>query len=137
MEAHETTTPSGITIPDPDQGTACILVNFAMPSTMFEVWEPFEDGTPGGHNLFGFLRRWKEWAASEEPFLMAVELRFGYPMAFPRAALGENGAVGFSVQYHRREDARAGVRGGAIAVPGQPGMRVLPDGNIEIRVPRG
>lgn len=134
MDMHESRTPSGIHLPDPDQGTPCILVNFAMPSTMFEVWEPFEDGTEGGHNLLGFLSRWKEWAASTEPFLIATEVRFGYPMAFPRAALGVNGAVGMSIHYHRREDARAGVRG--LAVAGQPMVRQLGNGAFEIQVPR-
>lgn len=135
IEPHATVTASGIEIPDPDQGTAYVLVNCAMPSTMFQVWEPFEDGTPGGHNLFGFLRRWKEWAASEEPYLMAIELRFGHPMAFPRAILGESGAVGISVQYHRREDTRAGLRSG-LAVPGQPTVRQLGNGAFEIGIPR-
>lgn len=134
-EPHETTTPSGITIPDPDQGTPYILVNCAMPSTMFQVWEPFEDGTKGGHNLLGFTRRWEEWAASAQPFLYATELRFGHPMAFPRAVLGVNGAVGISIQYHRREDARAGHRSG-LAVPGQPAVVPMGNGTYEIRVPR-
>lgn len=133
-DMHETVGPAGIVIPDPDQGTPYILVNCAMPSTMFQVWEPFEDGTPGGHNLFGFLRRWREWAAGDEPFLIATELRFGHPLAFPRAMLGENGAVGVSVQYHRREDARAGVR--SLAVPGQPQVRQLGNGVLQIDLPR-
>lgn len=132
---HETQTPSGITIPDPDQGTPCILVNCAMPSTMFEIWEPFEDGTPGGHNLFGFLRRWEEWAAGSELFLICTDVRFGHPMALPRAILGDSGAVGISINYHRREDARAGVRSGAIAVPGQPMARSLGNGVVQVDIP--
>jgi len=134
---HETQTPSGIVIADPDQGTPYVLVNCAMPSTMFQVWEPFEDGTPGGHNLLGFLRRWKEWAAGDEPFLMATELRFGHPMALPRAALGENGAVGISIAYHRREDARASIRPSALAVPGQPAVVPRGNGVYEVQIPRG
>lgn len=134
---HETQTPSGITIPDPDQGTPYLLVNCAMPSTMFRVWEPFEDGAPGGHNLIGFLRRWRAWAEGEEPFLMATDVRFGNPMALPRAILGPNGAVGISVDYHRREDARAGVRQSALAVPGQPTVRQVGNGMFEIGIPRG
>jgi hypothetical protein len=132
---HETRTKSGITIPDPDQGTPYLLLNCAMPSTSFQVYEPFEDGTEGGHNLYGFLRRWKEWALGSELFLMAQELRFGHPMAIPRAALEPNGVVGISVAYHRKEDARAGFRGSGLQVPGS-GMRRLPNGDIEIRVPR-
>jgi hypothetical protein len=131
IAAHETRTASGITIPDPDQGTPYLLINFAMPSTQLMVWEPFEDGAEGGHNLYGFLARWDAWTRSEEPFLEAIDPRFGHPMAIPRSAIPQ--VIGISIQYHRKEDTRAGVRG--LAVPGG-GVRRLPDGSIEIQVPR-
>lgn len=133
MTTHETTHASGIVIPDPDQGTPYIAVNFTFPSTMLMIWEPFEDGTEGGHNLFGFARRWRDWEQSDEPFLQAVDPRFGQPVIIPRAAIAH--VVQFSIQYHRKEDTRAGVRGLGLAVPGSPITR-LPNGDIEIRVPR-
>ena len=134
MDMHESVGPLGIIIPDPDQGTPYIQVQFAMPSTMIMVWEPFEDGTPGGHNLMGFARRWGEWAASDEPFLVAIDPRFGHPVFIPRIALGAAGAVSLGIAYHRKEDVRAMHRG--VAVPGQPTVRRLGNGAFEIGIPR-
>lgn len=131
---HETTTASGITIPDADQGTPCIAVQFAMPSTLILVYEPFDDGTEGGHNLAAFAQRWAEWEAGDEPFLAAIEPRFGHRQLIPRVALGENGAVQLAVVYHRKEDVRAGHR--AVAVPGEPSVRRRSDGAFEIAIPR-
>jgi hypothetical protein len=128
---HETVHPSGIVVPDPDQGTLYIHVQFAMPSTALMVWERFEDGTEGGHNLLGFTRRWADWTSSEDPFLVAVEPRFGGPLFIPRAAIVH--VVGFWLAYHRKEDVRAGVRG--LAVPGQPAVRRVP-GGYEVAIPR-
>jgi hypothetical protein len=131
---HEMVGPSGIVVPDPDQGTPYIALQCAMPSTMLMVYEPFEDGTKGGHNLYGFLRRWHAWEVSEEPFLQAIEPRFGFPIAIPRSALVQ--VIQIGIAYHRKEDVRAGVRGSSLAVPGGPAARQLADGSIEIRVPR-
>lgn len=128
--AHETRHPSGIFIPDPDQGTPYIHVQFAMPSTALMVWELFEDGTQGGHNLMRFAERWAEWVESDRPFLQAIDPKFGLPLVIPRAAIAH--AVGFWIAYHRKEDVRAGVRGIAT-----PQMRARPDGSIEVRVPHG
>lgn len=132
---HEMIGPSGIVLPDPDQGTPYIQVQFAMPSTMLMVFEPFEDGSPGGHNLFGFTRRWREWLElPDAAFLNALEPRFGMPIAIPRSAIPH--VIQFGIAYHRKEDSRAGHRGSPLAVPGgMPGARRLPNGDIEIRVP--
>lgn len=133
--AHETRTRSGITVADPDQGTPYIQVQFAFPSTMLMVYEPFEDGTEGGHNLLGLARRWAEWVAGTEPFLETRELRFGYPQLIPRSAIPH--VAGLLVAYHRKEDSRAGYRGAGLAVPGGGGfVRQLPNGGVEISVPR-
>jgi hypothetical protein len=135
IDPHETRHPSGIVVPDPDQGTPYIHVQFSMPSTALMVWERFDDDTPGGHNLLGFTRRWAAWTAGDEPFLQAIDPRFGGPLFIPRAAIQH--AVAFWVAYHRKEDVRAGVRG--LAVPGEPAWptaRRRPDGSIEVRVPR-
>lgn len=131
--AHETSGKLGIVIPDPDQGTPLLHLQFAMPSTAIMVWEPFEDGTQGGHNLLGFRRRWQEWAAGDAPFLEATEPRFGFPLLIPRAALGVNGVVSIMVVYHRREDVRAGHRSSGLVAPQ---TRRLPDGSLEVLVPR-
>ena len=132
-DPHETQHPSGFWVPDPDQGTPYLHLQFAMPSTAIMVWEPFpEDGPAGGHNLFGFAKRWAEWKASREPFLQAVDPRFGFPQLIPREAIPQ--LVQIAIQYHRKEDVRAGVRG--LAVPGQPQIRQLANGTFEIAIPR-
>lgn len=131
-EAHESKGPLGIVIPDPDQGSAYVQVQLAFPSTMFMVWEPFEDGTPGGHNVLGFARRYAEWLEAEHPFLYTIEARFGHPQLLPRSAIPH--VAGFIVAYHRREDVRAGHRSG-LAVPGQPSVRQLAPGVLEIGIP--
>jgi hypothetical protein len=130
---HETTGPLGIIIPDPDQGTPYLHVQFTMPSTALMVWEGFEDGTPGGHNLLGFCRRWAAFVAGEEPFLQAIDPRFGHVLMIPRSAIAH--VAGISVQYHRKEDVRAGHRG--LAVPGQPAVVPMGNGTYEVRIPRG
>src|SRR5205085_10308991 len=112
---HASRTPSGIEIPDPDQGTPYLEVQFTFPSTMLMVWEPFEDATEGGHNLLGFGRRWAAWVAGEEPFLQATDPRFGFPMIIPRSAIPH--VAGIRIAYLRKEDVRACFRGG-LAVPG-------------------
>src|SRR5256885_5431941 len=101
---HETKHPTGIVVPDPDQGTPYIAVNFTFPSTMLMVWERFEDGTAGGHNLFGFTRRWAAWAASDEPYLEAIDPRFGNPLVIPRSCIPH--VISFRIDYHRKEDVR-------------------------------
>jgi hypothetical protein len=130
-DPHETTHPSGIVVPDPDQGTPYLAIQFTFPSTMLMVWEPFEDGTAGGHNLFGFARRWEEWVAGEEAFLQAVDPRFGHPFVIPRSAIAH--VAGIRIDYHRKEDVRAGVRG--LAVPMQPGIRKVGRGAYELTLP--
>lgn len=139
-EPHETRTASGITIPDPDQGTPYVHIQCAMPSTALMVWEPFSaeeiEAQPElakfGHNLHGFARRWAAWKGSREPFLEAIDPRFGFPKLIPRECIPQ--AVEFAIQYHRQDDVRAGVRG--VAVPGQP-MVTRRDRNIyEIALPR-
>lgn len=140
MRPHPTRTASGIEIPDPDQGTPYLQVQFTMPSTMLMVWEPWgeeeiaENPELGkcGHNLEGFAKRWAAWAVSREPFLQAIDPRYGFPMLIPRSAIAH--VAGFIVAYHRREDVRAGVR--AVAVPGRPSVRQLGDGSFEIAIPR-
>lgn len=134
-DMHETVGPMGIIIPDPDQGTPFLHLQFAMPSTAIMAWEPFEDGTPGGHNLLGFCRRWAEWAASAEPWFHTIDPRFGHPLMIPRMALGPSGVVSVAIQYHRKEDVRAQHRG-HLAVPGQPTVRQLGNGTFEIGIPR-
>lgn len=135
MDMHETTGPMGIVIPDPDQGTPYLHLQFAMPSTAVMAWEPFADGTEGGHNLIGFCRRWAEWAASDEPWFQTIDPRFGHPLMIPRAALGPSGLVSVAVAYHRKEDVRAGHR--ALAVPGQPAVVPVGPGMYEVRIPHG
>lgn len=129
---HEARTPSGITLPDPDQGTPYVQVSLVFPTTDLRVWEPFEDGSEGGHNLYGFLERWQAWTASEAPWLHCREPRFGWPIAIPRSIIPH--VTQFSIQYWRKDDVRAGVRS-PLAVPGQPSMRRLADGSIEVQVP--
>ena len=137
MRPHETMTKSGIVVPDPDQGVPYVHIQFAMPSTAIMVWEPFSEEEIAeapelaacGHNLHGFARRWADWTRGRDPFLEAIEVRFAFPQLIPRSAIGE--VVQFSVQYHRAEDVRAGVRG-IVA----PRMRQLADGSIEVMVPR-
>ena len=131
IEAHETLTASGIFVPDPDQGTPFIQINFAMPSTLLGVWEPFEDGSEGGHNILGFCERWDAWEKSDLPFLQAHEPRFGFPIFIPRSAIPH--VIQFGIEYRRKEDSRAGVRG--LALPGG-GVRQRADGAIEVLIPR-
>lgn len=128
-QPHEMAGPSGIVLPDPDQGTPYIAVQFAMPSTLLMLWEPFPDASKHGHNLLSFVSRWAAWERSDDPFLQSIDLRFGHPLFIPRAAI--EFAIGISIQYHRAEDARAGHRGLV-----QPRMRTRPDGSIEVLVPR-
>lgn len=140
MDVHESSTPSGIFIPDPDQGTPYVHIQCAMPSTALMVFEPFSEEEiaehPGlekcGHNLAGFGKRWAEWKASRDPYLVAVDPRFGFPKLIPRECIPQ--AVEFSIQYHRKEDVRAGHRG--LAVPGHPTVRQLSNAAFEIGIPR-
>jgi hypothetical protein len=140
-DVHGTRTPSGIEIPDPDQGTAHVLVQLHFPTAGIAIWEPFDDGQEGGHNLLGFTERWKEWAylgvdqleaEKTHPYLYATEPRFGFPIAIPRSVIDQ--VSHFCIEFRRREDVRAGHRG--LALPGG-GVRRLPNGDIEIQVPRG
>ena len=141
MDPHQTVGPLGIVLPDPDQGIPYIQVQFTMPSTMLMVFEPWSEEEIAerpelantGHNLHGFARRWADWVVSRHPFLETVEPRFGWPQLIPRSAIGH--VAGFLVAYHRREDVRATHRG-QLAVPGQPVVRQLGNGAIEIQVPR-
>lgn len=137
---HETEHPSGIVVPDPDQGTPYIHIQCAMPSTALMVWEPFSaeeiaeapELAKYGHNLLGFARRWAAWKTSREPFLEAIDPRFGNLKLIPRECIPQ--VVEFSVQYHRKEDVRASVRG--LALPGQPSVRALGGNAYEIAIPR-
>jgi hypothetical protein len=131
---HERKTVTGIHLPDPDQGEPFVQVQLAFPSTMFLIYEPFEDDEKGGHNVLGFARRWAAWVASDEPEFHAIELRFGHPIVFPRSIIPH--VAGFQVAYHRREDARAGHRA-PLEVPGGPMVRRNGRNEYEIRIPRG
>lgn len=139
-EPHETRHHSGIVIPDPDQGTPYVHIQCAMPSTELMVWEPFSEEEIAehpelarfGHNLRGFGERWAAWKLSRDPFLVAIDPRFGYPTLIPRECIPQ--AVEFSIRYHRQDDVRAPVRG--IAVAGQPSVRSLGNGTFEIAIPR-
>lgn len=130
-DMHEMRTASGIIVADPDQGTPHVVLTMS-PVGQIDVWEPFEDGTEGGHNLYGFLGRWEGFVASSEPFLNVYDPRFGHPAAIPRSAIDKVAWIGLG--YRRREDTRAGVRG--LAVPAGPGVRQVGPGAFEITVPR-
>lgn len=140
LAPHATRTKSGIEIPDPDQGTPVIGIQFAMPSTLIEVFEPFSEEDLAeapelekcGHNLPAFAARWVDWVHGRGPFLVAIEPRFGYQQLIPRSAIPH--VVQILVQYHRKEDVRAAVRG--LAVPGQPSVRPLGGNTFEIAIPR-
>ena len=141
MDPHQTVGPLGIVLPDPDQGIPYIQVQFTMPSTMLMVFEPWSEEEIAerpelantGHNLHGFARRWAAWAAGRDPYFESVEPRFGWPQLIPRSAIAH--VAGFRIDYHRREDVRAGHRG-RLAVAGQPSVRQLGDGAIEVTIPR-
>lgn len=122
-----------IQVADPDQGTLHVVLTHP-PVGQIDVWEPFTDGTAGGHNLFGFLERWKAFLAGSEPWLTVLEPRYGHPAVIGRGAIDKVAWIGLG--YRKREDTRAGVRGSPLAVPGG-GMRRLPNGDIEIMVPTG
>lgn len=129
-------TPSGIALPDPDQGTLFCRVELEYPGSYIDVWEPFDDeDEPGGHNLEGLLGRWEMWRRSDRPFLPVIDPRFGFPAAIPRPAI--EGARRFGLVYHRREDTRAGVVSSLLTPGLGGGMRRLPNGDIEIQVPVG
>lgn len=128
-------TPSGIELPEPDQGTLFCRIELEYPGSYIDVWEPFDDpDQDGGHDLLGLMERWEMWRSSERPFLMAIDPRFGFPVGIPRSAI--EAARRFCLVYHRREDTRAGVVS-SLLTPGQGGMRRLPNGDIEIQVPIG
>lgn len=139
LEPHASRTASGIVLPDPDQGVPVIQVQFAFPSTMLEVWEPFSDeqieDTPElatcGHNLQRFAERWAVWQVSREAFLVTHEPRFRFPQLIPRSAIPH--VAGLLVAYHRREDVRAMHRG--LAVAGQPSVRALGGHAFEVTIP--
>lgn len=141
MDMHESSTESGIFLPDPDQGTPYVHIQCAMPSTELLVWEPFSpeeiaahpELAKCGHNLAGFAQRWHAWTLSRDPFLEAIDVRFGFPKAIPRACIPQ--AVEFEIRYHRKEDVRAMHRGGLIAGR-QPRIRQRGNGVFEIDVPR-
>lgn len=138
---HETRTESGITIPDPDQGTPYVHIQCAMPSTSLMIWEPFSaeqiEAQPElakfGHNLHGFAERWAAWKQSRDLFLEAIDPRFGFPKLIPRECIPQ--AVELSIQYHRQDDVRAPVR--SLAVAGQPSVRALGNNTFEIGIPTG
>lgn len=140
MQPHATRTPSGIELPDPDQGTPYIHVQYLFPSTAVMVWEPFPEEAIAeqpelarcGHNLQSFARRWAEWAAGRAPYLETIDPRFAYPQLIPRAAI--HNVAAFTIAYHRKEDVRAGVRG--LSIAGQPAVRRLGNGSYEIAIPR-
>lgn len=140
LAPHATRTTSGIEIPDPDQGTPVIGIQFAMPSTYIEVFEPFgpeelaeaPELAKCGHNLPRFAQRWADWVGGRDLFLVGIEPRFGYQQLIPRSAIPQ--VVQILIAYHRKEDVRAGVRG--LAVPGQPSVRQLGNGAIELTLPR-
>jgi hypothetical protein len=142
LEPHATRTPSGIEIPDPDQGTPVIAIQFAMPSTMIEVFEPFDADQVAesaelakcGHNLPAFAARWEAFSRGRDPFLVGIEPRFGYRQLIPRSAIPH--VVQIYVHYHRRDDVRAGHRGHrGLALPGQPSVRALGGGAYAVAIP--
>lgn len=132
---HETTTPSGITLANPDQGTLFVRADLDVGSPGYlAVWEAFDEDE-GGHNLDGFLERWDAWKRSQDPYLWTVEPRFGFPVRLEREVIAHVMRIG--LDYWRREDVRAGVRGRGLAVPLGPGVRQVGAGAYEITVPRG
>lgn len=124
---HELITPSGIVLPDPDQGDLHVVLSLEIQGQI-DVWEPFEDGTAGGHNLYGFIGRWEGFIASDEPFLWVHDPRFGNPAAIPRSTIDKVRWIGLG--YRPRQDVRAGHR------ISSPQMRQKSDGSIEVLVPR-
>lgn len=132
MEPHSTRTASGIEVPDPDQGTLHVVIHLVVINVFVHVWEPFDDGTEGGHNLFGFVERWDGWTEGNERYLYAREPRFGHVIVIPRSLIPH--VAQFALEYRRREDTRAGVRGATLAVPGVSARRRL-DGAIEVQIP--
>jgi hypothetical protein len=131
LDVHESMTPSGIAIADPDQGTPHVVVHLAVVNVFVHVWEPFTDGTEGGHDLLGFTERWREWAAGDEPYFYAREPRFGFPVVIPRSCL--EWVTQITLEYRRREDTRAGVRTSPLLAPS---ARQLANGNVEVLIPR-
>ena len=121
---HETLTRTGIVIADPDQGTLVVVVHLSFPTWQVEVFEPFEDGTEGGHNLPGFVARWEAWKRTDEPWFEFTEPRFGFPEVFSRSAV--EFVTRISTGYHRREDVRAAVRSPLVgAVPVLAGVPII------------
>ena len=125
-------TDSEIAIPNPDQGTPHVVLS-TPPVGQIDVWEPFEDGTKGGHNLFGFLERWRAFVAGTAPDLSVYDPRFGFPALIPRSAIDK--VTWIDIGYRRREDTRAGHRS-SLALAGGPDVRQVAPGEFEIRVPR-
>ena len=130
---HEVKTQSGIIVADPDQGLRHVVLALDIQGQI-DVWEPFEDGTEGGHNLIGFLRRWDAFRASDAAHLQVMEPRFGHPCFITRNAIERVNWIGLGIR--RKEDTRAGVRGLALPANGGVQTRRLPDGNIEVLIPR-
>lgn len=123
-------TDSGIVIADPDQGTRHIVLSLDIQGQI-DVFEPYEDDASRGDNLYGFLKRWDEFRASDEPHLPTIEPRFGHPAFITRNAIERVNWIGLGIR--RKEDTRAGVRG--LAVPMGNGITKLGDNSYEIRIP--
>lgn len=100
-------TDKAIAISRPDQGSRIVQLAFDSPGIGINVWEG-----PAGDDLEGFSERYAEWVAGDDPFLWYIEVRFGNVAYLTRAAIPH--VVAMSLQYHRREDARAGVVAAAV-----------------------
>lgn len=122
---HEAMTPSGLFVADPDQGIPFVRADLLEQPGFLAIWETFPDETDGGHNLHGFLERWDEFVAGDAPRLWTTEPRFGLPVAIERSTIPYVCRIG--IDYWKREDSRAGVRRGAVAVPAMlgPGGELL------------
>lgn len=100
-------TDKAIAIARPDQGNRIVQLAFDSPGVGINVWEGV-----AGDDLEGFCERFAEWVAGDEPFLWYLEVRYGNVAYMTRAAIPH--IVAMSLQYHRREDARAGVVAAAV-----------------------
>lgn len=109
-------TDKDIAIARPDQGNRIVQLAGRSPGLGINLWEGEE-----GDDLEGFAKRWDAWVAGEEPRLWYIEVRYGNVAYLTRSAIPE--IVAMSLQYHRREDARAGLAAVAVAPDGVPIVR--------------
>lgn len=95
-------TDKSIAINRPDQGQRIVQVVFDSPNMAIHVWEG-----PDGDDIEGFRQRWNEFVAGDAPDLVYFDARFGRDAYICRASIPHVFLI--AVQYHRREDIRAGM----------------------------